>query len=103
MLAHIKMREHSYFVYIVASKSHTLYVGVTSDLSARMFQHKEGRFEGFTNTYKCHRLVYFEQWGEITSAISREKQIKRWARAKKIFLIELDNPTWEDLSADWHR
>jgi len=97
------MREYIYFVYIVASKSRTLYVGFTSDLSARMFQHKEGVFEGFTKTYKCNRLVYFERWGDAVDAIGREKQIKRWARAKKIFLIEQDNPTWEDLSAEWHR
>jgi putative endonuclease len=97
------MREYIYFVYIVASNSRTLYIGVTSDLSARMFQHKEGVFEGFTKTYKCHRLVYFERWDDISEAINREKQLKRWRRGKKIFLIEQDNPTWEDLSADWHR
>jgi len=97
------MREYIYFVYIVASNSRTLYVGVTSDLSARMFQHKEGTFEGFTKTYKCNRLVYFERWGDIAEAINREKQIKRWRREKKVFLIELENPTWADLSTDWHR
>ncbi len=95
------MREYHFYVYIVASKSRTIYIGFTSKLGLRLMQHREGTFEGFSKDYLCHRLVYFERyrWAEV--AIAREKQLKRWSRAKKIFLIERDNPTWEDLSEEW--
>jgi len=95
--------EHSYYVYILASKSRVLYIGVTNDLIARVLQHRSGEFGGFTSDYKVHRLVYFEQHLWIQNAIAREKQLKRWRREKKIWLIERDNPTWEDLAADWGR
>ncbi len=85
----------------MASRSRTLYVGVTSNLEARVFQHRNGGFDGFTSTYQCHRLVWFEKFGDMPAAIAREKQIKRWARVKKIALIEESNRTWEDLSAEW--
>jgi len=94
--------EHRYFVYILASKPWgTLYVGVTSAVDARVYQHREGQFEGFTKKYGVKRLVYFEEHGDVYVAIQREKRIKKWPRAWKINLIRTDNPDWLDLSADW--
>jgi putative endonuclease len=90
--------EHIYSTYILASRSHNFYVGVTRDLRVRVLQHKNGTFEGFTSRYNIDRLVHFELFQDIRDAIGREKQLKRWTRAKKIWLIELRNPTWQDLS-----
>jgi putative endonuclease len=90
-----------YCVYILTNKSGTLYVGVTNDLERRMFEHKNSLNEGFTKKYKINRLMYYESFSDIHEAIYREKQIKGWRRDKKIALIEEDNPTWQDLSADW--
>ena len=95
------MREHIYFTYIVASKSRTLYVGVTSDLRRRAFQHKQKTYGGFTARYNCNRLVWFERFSEVSFAIQREKELKGWTRARKIALIEAGNLTWEDLSEPW--
>jgi putative endonuclease len=88
-------------VYILASKSRTLYIGVTNNLEARIRQHRSGAFGGFTSDYNVHRLVYYERFTWVQMAIGREKQLKRWRREKKVFLIERENPTWEDLSAEW--
>ena len=86
-------------VYILASSTYgTLYIGVTSDLIARLWQHRSGEVEGFTGRYGVHRLVRFEQFADMTSAIAREKQLKRWHRQWKINLIESDNPDWHDLA-----
>jgi putative endonuclease len=93
--------EHRYYVYILASKSRALYVGVTGDLRARVREHCKGTYSGFTSQYKIRRLVYYEQFAWVQDAIAREKQVKRWRRDKKVFLIELANPTWEDLAAEW--
>jgi putative endonuclease len=90
-------REHHYYVYILSNKSRTLYVGVTNKLLFRVEQHRNGEFEGFTKRYNIHRLVYFERFQYVQNAIAREKEIKGWLRAKKIALIEAENPTWEDL------
>ena len=96
------MREgRSYCFYIMASRSKTLYCGFTSNLMKRVWQHKNHVFEGFTDQYKIERLVYYERYGEVVRAIEREKQVKRWSRAKKIALIERENPTWIDLAEDW--
>jgi putative endonuclease len=85
-------------VYILASKRNgTLYVGVTSDLIKRVWEHKQDAVEGFTQKYKVHTLVYFEQHEVMLDAIQREKQIKKWERAWKIELIESCNPEWRDL------
>ncbi len=97
------VREHRYWVYIVASLSGTLYTGVTGDLLVRIMQHKAGEIEGFTRQYKCNRLVYYESHENVRVAIAREKQIKRWRRSKKIFLIEKINPRWADLAEHWGR
>ena len=94
-------KEHCYFVYLMASRSRTLYCGVTSDLLTRVRQHRKGAFGGFTSQYKCTRLVWLERFAWAESAIVREKEIKGWRREKKVALIEEGNPTWEDLSAEW--
>ena len=95
------MREHVYFVYLIASRSRTLYCGVTKSVEVRATQHKGHVYGGFTAKYNCFRLVWFERFVYIENAIDREKQIKRWSREKKVALIERENPTWEDLSAGW--
>jgi putative endonuclease len=95
--------EKRYYVYIMASKSRVLYVGVTGFLYARVMQHKRGEVEGFTRRYNVNRLVYFEVFQYVNNAIARETEIKKWRRAKKVALIEKNNPTWEDLAADWGR
>jgi putative endonuclease len=96
------MERHSYCVYMVASKSRVLYIGVTNKLERRIFEHKNDLIDGFSKQYKCHRLVYYESFDDVTKAINREKQLKRWNRTKKVFLIERGNPTWEDLAAEWY-
>ncbi|HWA83971.1 MAG TPA: GIY-YIG nuclease family protein [Fimbriimonadaceae bacterium] len=75
-------------------------MGVTNRLGNRVWQHKKGVFSGFASKYRVHKLVYFEEFSEITEAIAREKQIKRWRRERKVFLIERNNPQWLDLSSD---
>ena len=86
------------FVYILASKKNgTLYIGVTSDLLKRIYEHKNNLVDGFTKQYNVHDLVYFETSPEIESAIAREKQLKVWKRAWKIELIEKNNPDWKGL------
>jgi putative endonuclease len=89
---------NSYYVYIVASLSRTIYIGVTNDLARRVEDHATARFPGFTAKYHVRQLVYFEAFDDIRDAIGREKQLKRWRREKKIHLIEADNPKWLDLS-----
>jgi putative endonuclease len=86
------------FVYILASKSGVLYIGVTSTLDCRMTLHRNKTVEGFTKKYNLTRLVYYARLGDIRDAIAREKQIKGWLRAKKIALIESVNPGWKDLA-----
>jgi putative endonuclease len=89
-------------VYILASgRNGTLYTGVTSALSVRMRQHKLGTFEGFSKTYGCKSLAWYEVHGTMREAIQREKQIKRWRRDWKLQLIEARNPEWRDLSEPW--
>jgi putative endonuclease len=94
---------HTYWVYIVASRSGTLYTGMTGFLFNRVLQHKSGQVEGFSQKYKCNRLVYYESYSDVRRAIGREKQIKSWRREKKIALIERMNPRWEDLAENWGR
>ncbi len=91
-----------YAVYIMASKSRALYTGVTSNLEQRVYQHKNKLIAGFTSKYNIDRLVYFDLTSDILSAIEKEKQIKGWKREKKIALIEIGNPTWQDLSETWN-
>jgi len=89
--------EKLYYVYMMASRSHNLYTGVTNHLRRRVEQHRAGIMEDFTRRYRIDRLVYFEIFGDVRLAIAREKQIKRWRREKKIALIEERNPTWTEL------
>ncbi len=91
----------SYYTYIVASRSRTLYIGVTSKLEQRTWQHKNKAHEGFTAAYNCDRLVWFERYTNVGTAIAREKELKGWRRARKIDLIETTNPSWGDLSESW--
>ena len=86
------------YVYILASdRNGTLYIGVTNDLVRRVFEHREEAAEGFTRRYSVKRLVHYEQFNDIRTAIQREKSLKRWSRAWKIELIEQANPEWNDL------
>jgi putative endonuclease len=96
------MHEGSYFTDIMASRSHTLYIGVTGDLRKRVFDHKWKEHEGFTAKHNCDRLVWFESYQDVGKAIAREKQLKGWRRSKKLTLIEKANPAWVDLSRDWY-
>ncbi|MBW8012593.1 MAG: GIY-YIG nuclease family protein [Chloroflexi bacterium] len=91
----------TFYVYIMASKTGTLYTGMTNNLQKRIFQHKNKTIEGFTQKYSVTRLVYFEETNDVKTAITREKQIKSWRRSKKLDLIKSSNSTWEDLSDDW--
>ena len=100
MCAHAANR--SYWVYILTNKRNgTLYVGVTSSLERRIWQHKAKIIDGFTKQYGLDRLVYFEQFRDVHAAIAREKEIKGWLRRRKLELIERDNPGWTDLNANW--
>ena len=92
-----------YYVYILSNwNDSVVYIGVTSSLPKRLYEHRNGLADGFTKKYNVHKLVYFEQTSDVHSAISREKQLKKWSRSKKNLLIEHQNPTWRDLSLDWN-
>ncbi|MFA7654146.1 MAG: GIY-YIG nuclease family protein [Candidatus Magasanikbacteria bacterium] len=95
------MQNHSYFVYILASDSGTLYIGVTNNLERRLSEHKQGQVEGFTQKYGCSRLVYYEDYHDIKQAIAREKYLKGKTRKFKEELIKTVNPHWNDLSVGW--
>jgi putative endonuclease len=95
------MGERTFYVYILASESAVLYVGVTRDIVLRAVQHRARKESGFTAKYNITRLVYYEIFGDPRAAIAREKQIKGWLRKKKISLIERMNPSWRDLSEDF--
>jgi putative endonuclease len=93
------MNNKTYWVYILASrKNGTLYIGVTNSLERRTWQHQHNVAAGFTARYGVDRLVYYEDFRDVTDAIAREKQLKAGSRAKKIALIEKENPEWDDLS-----
>ena len=90
-----------YYVYIMTNHMGTLYTGVTNDLERRLHEHRQGQLKGFTKRYNISKLVHYEVTEDVRSEITREKQIKGWLRSKKIDLIESQNPSWHDLSADW--
>ena len=94
-------QERRYYVYIMASKSRVLYIGITGFLMARVLRHRAGEGGAFTRKYRVHRLVYYHSFQNVGDAIARETEIKKWRREKKVALINADNPTWEDLSAGW--
>ncbi|MDD4606720.1 MAG: GIY-YIG nuclease family protein [Patescibacteria group bacterium] len=92
---------NKYYVYILASQRNgTLYVGVTSEIKKRVYQHKQGVVDSFTKRYKINRLVYYEEYNDINLALEREKQLKKWFRSWKIRLIEEFNSHWRDLYDD---
>lgn len=95
------MRGRRYYVYIVASIARVLYTGMTNDLVKRLEEHNAGAVEGFTSHFRDCRLVYWESFDDVSKAINREKQIKRWRREKKIWLIESLNRDWHDLRLEW--
>ncbi len=96
-------RDHDYFVYLLSNRTRTvLYIGVTNDLEARLRAHiSRLQPKSFTARYHVNRLMYYEQFGDVTAAIAREKELKGWTRAKKEALIAKHNPHWVDLSAGW--
>ena len=96
------MNEKTYYVYLITNwNNKVMYIGVTNDLKRRIFEHKNKLVEGFTKKYNVYKLVYFEVTKDITAAISREKEIKKWRREKKNQLVNSMNPGWEDLSSNW--
>lgn len=94
--------QNQYHVYIMTNKSGTLYTGITNDIKKRVHERKNKLIPGFTKKYNIGRLIYFESFGDVSSAISREKTIKGWLRKKKIELIRKTNPNWKDLAEDWY-
>lgn len=95
------MKQRTYYVYIMASRSLNLYTGVTNSIYRRALQHKLREIEGLTTRYNINRLVYYEIFHQVGAAIAREKQIKSWRRAKRLALIATKNPTWQDLAEGW--
>jgi len=92
----------SYYIYILASKRNgTLYIGVTGNLTKRIYEHNNKLLDGFTKKYDVNKLVHFEETKDIISAITREKQLKKWNRKWKLELIEKSNPNWNDLAKNW--
>jgi len=97
------MREHNYYVYILANwNNNVLYIGMTNHLERRLYEHKNKLVSGFTQKYNVTKLVYFEHISDVKIAITREKQLKKWRREKKNNLIEALNPEWKDLSDEWN-
>ena len=93
----------TYYVYILANKPRgTLYIGVTNNLIARVWQHKQATVPSFTQKYGVSRLVWFDETNDVAAAIQREKQLKKWRRLWKIELVEQTNPEWRDLSEEWY-
>jgi putative endonuclease len=95
------MKDREYFVHVVCSHSGTLYIGMTNSIYRRGLGHKRREIEGFSKKYHCDRLVYYESFDDVHKAIGREKQLKGWIRAKKIVLIESQNPRCADLADTW--
>lgn len=94
--------KNEYYTYIMGSDSDTLYTGITNDIQRRVFEHKNGLYDGFTKKYKCHKLLHYEVYSDIEEALRKEKIIKGWKRFKKENLMKINNPSWIDLSKDWY-
>ena len=90
-----------YYVYIMTNATRTLYIGVTNDLERRVYEHKHKLVDGFTKKYNVTWLAYYEVTSDVSAALTREKQLKRWGRGKKIALIQSMNPQWKDLAQEW--
>ncbi|MCX7876561.1 MAG: GIY-YIG nuclease family protein [Melioribacteraceae bacterium] len=96
------MKEHTYYVYILTNwNNKVMYVGMTNNLTRRIYEHKNKLVDGFTSKYNLNKLVYFEITSDIRTAIAREKEIKKWRREKKNKLVESINPEWKDLSDEF--
>ena len=96
------VNERRYYVYLLTNwNNRVIYVGVTNDLTRRIYEHKNKLVEGFTKTYNVDKLVYFEETNDVNSALAREKEIKKWRREKKNNLVLRMNPKWNDLSKEW--
>ncbi len=91
-----------YYVYILASRTKRLYIGMTNNLERRVWEHKAGMPDGFTRRYNIHKLVYYEEIDSAQAAIQREKQLKGWLRRKKVALVESVNPEWDDIAERWY-
>src|SRR5260221_14471006 len=96
------MKGHTYFVYMIASRSRVLYIGMTNNLRHRVWEHKNDLIDGFTKTHKCHRLVWDESYDDVANATDWEKEMKRWRRVKKDRLISMKKPTSEHLPGEGH-
>jgi len=96
------LTDKTFYLYIMASKTGTLYVGMTNNIKRRVYEHKYHLTPGFTDKYRVERLLYVETINDPVSAIKREKQIKAWRREKKVSLIDSINPQWNDMSQDWY-
>ncbi len=90
-----------YVCFLTNWDDSVLYIGVTNNLPRRLYEHRNGLVDGFTKKYNVHKLVYYEYTNDVYSAISREKQLKKWTRAKKNALVVKENPEWRDLSQQW--
>ena len=98
----IIMQKKEYYIYIMMNKWNTVsYIGITGQLTGRVWQHKQKVNESFTKKYNINKLVYYETFDTPSDAIAREKQLKRWSRKKKVELIKKENPEFKDLSKDW--
>lgn len=86
-----------FYVYILSSRSKVLYIGVTNNIERRMYEHRNKILTGFSAKYNCTKLIYFEEFNNVKEAITREKQLKKWNRSKKINIITVANPNWKDL------
>ena len=95
------MASRTYYVYIMASTSGTLYTGVTNDIKRRVYEHKHKLIRGFTEKYNVTQLVFYEETHDIHTALARERQIKGWVQRKKVELVKSKNPKWQDLSEGW--
>jgi putative endonuclease len=97
----MQLKHHNYYIYIISNwNNKVIYVGMTNDLERRIYEHKNKIFEGFSKKYNLNKLVYYEYTNDVTAAILREKQVKKWRREKKNNLIESMNPEWKDLAEE---
>ena len=94
---------NTYYVYIMVSESKVIYTGMTNNLENRVYQHKKKLIEGFSKKYNTYKLVWYDETDDVTAAIKLEKRIKGWIRKKKVALIEINNPHWQDLAKDWFK
>jgi putative endonuclease len=98
----VRTQTRRYYVYMITNGKRTLYVGMTNDLERRIYEHKYKLVDGFTKKYNITWIVYYEEASTAETAVTREKQIKRWTRQKKVDLIESTNPKWKDMAAGWY-